>query len=206
MDPTCAASVHQQPIEHRATLPTGPDPKWRYFWRIGERPANTEFAELNAEPVIPAGNAQTCDLKLSACDGWKVQDFVKCITCKPARGSFNIGSIAAVGAICIGSPCHTPINTNAVQRGIRVVISLPNFLRLNGKACAHLSSYASLQGFIADVHDRIPRMACCNEWLGEQNACGPAHNSSARSSWARTSTECLDVPDGPRPTSPWANW
>lgn len=55
MDPTCVASVHQQPLEHRPTLPTGPDPKWRYFWRIGDRPADTDFAELNAEPVVPAG-------------------------------------------------------------------------------------------------------------------------------------------------------
>lgn len=30
------------------------DPKWRFFWRIGERPKDTEFAEMNAEPVIPA--------------------------------------------------------------------------------------------------------------------------------------------------------
>eukprot|EP00299_Pterocystis_sp_00344_P003398 c1401_g1_i1.p1 GENE.c1401_g1_i1~~c1401_g1_i1.p1 ORF type:complete len:347 (+),score=67.87 c1401_g1_i1:30-1070(+) len=37
----------------RPITPTGPDPKWRYFWRIGERPQSTEFAELNAEPVIP---------------------------------------------------------------------------------------------------------------------------------------------------------
>ena len=55
VDPSSASSVSQQPLEHRATLPTGPDPKWRYFWRIGDRPAETEFAELNAEPVVPAG-------------------------------------------------------------------------------------------------------------------------------------------------------
>lgn len=29
------------------------DPKCRFFWRIGERPPKTEFAQLNAEPVIP---------------------------------------------------------------------------------------------------------------------------------------------------------
>eukprot|EP00940_MAST-03C_sp_MAST-3C-sp2_P002964 g2964.t1 len=33
----------------------GADPKWRFFWRIGERPTatETEFAELNAPQVIP---------------------------------------------------------------------------------------------------------------------------------------------------------
>lgn len=29
------------------------DPKWRFFWRCGERPATTEFPELNAEQIIP---------------------------------------------------------------------------------------------------------------------------------------------------------
>ena len=28
--------------------PHGPDPKWRYFWRLGERPTQTRFQELNA--------------------------------------------------------------------------------------------------------------------------------------------------------------
>lgn len=36
-------------------MPSGPDPKWRFFWRVGERPLaeNTRFPELNAAPVIP---------------------------------------------------------------------------------------------------------------------------------------------------------
>ena len=46
---------------HRPTMPSGPDPKWRYFWRVGERPPaqgcsgehEEEFAELNAAPVVP---------------------------------------------------------------------------------------------------------------------------------------------------------
>ena len=35
--------------------PCGADPKWRYFWRLGERPTATRFQELNADPVIPKG-------------------------------------------------------------------------------------------------------------------------------------------------------
>jgi len=34
--------------------PMGADKKWRFFWRIGDRPKHTSFAELNATPVIPA--------------------------------------------------------------------------------------------------------------------------------------------------------
>ena len=30
------------------------DPKWRFFWRIGERPPQTDFNHLNAPQVIPA--------------------------------------------------------------------------------------------------------------------------------------------------------
>lgn len=37
----------------RPVIPTGPDPKWRYMWRIGPRPSSTKFGELNAEQVRP---------------------------------------------------------------------------------------------------------------------------------------------------------
>jgi isopenicillin N synthase-like dioxygenase len=40
--------------KNAAHRPKGADPKWRFFWRIGERPTNTEFPEQNAEPVIPS--------------------------------------------------------------------------------------------------------------------------------------------------------
>lgn len=55
VDPTSIASINSQPAEHRARIPQGADPKWRYMWRIGDRPAETCYAELNAEPVVPAG-------------------------------------------------------------------------------------------------------------------------------------------------------
>jgi len=29
------------------------DVKWRFFWRIGSRPQQTDYPELNAEPVVP---------------------------------------------------------------------------------------------------------------------------------------------------------
>ncbi|PON52822.1 Non-heme dioxygenase N-terminal domain containing protein [Parasponia andersonii] len=43
------------PEEHRPSPPKGPDCKWRYMWRVGPRPSQTRFKELNAEPVIPEG-------------------------------------------------------------------------------------------------------------------------------------------------------
>lgn len=55
IDPDCLRTIEQQLPGHRATVPPGADPKWRFFWRLGPRPAHTQFAELNAAPVIPAG-------------------------------------------------------------------------------------------------------------------------------------------------------
>ena len=60
VDPSSIASIHNQPAEHRARIPQGADPKWRYMWRIGDRPAETCYAELNAEPVVPAGALPAC--------------------------------------------------------------------------------------------------------------------------------------------------
>jgi len=33
--------------------PPGADPKWRYFWRIGDPPSETNYPELNSKQVIP---------------------------------------------------------------------------------------------------------------------------------------------------------
>ena len=42
------------PIEDRPAIPQAADVKWRFFWRVGERPTHTRFKELNAKPVVPA--------------------------------------------------------------------------------------------------------------------------------------------------------
>lgn len=34
------------------------DAKWRFFWRVGQRPAATGFPQLNAPPVVPAALPQ----------------------------------------------------------------------------------------------------------------------------------------------------
>eukprot|EP01135_Chromosphaera_perkinsii_P002159 Nk52_evm93s217 gene=Nk52_evmTU93s217 len=49
----CIDSIEKQSPENKAHVPVGPDPKWRFFWRLGERPTETKYAQLNAEPVIP---------------------------------------------------------------------------------------------------------------------------------------------------------
>eukprot|EP00761_Pharyngomonas_kirbyi_P013061 gb/GECH01013088.1/.p1 GENE.gb/GECH01013088.1/~~gb/GECH01013088.1/.p1 ORF type:complete len:344 (+),score=97.62 gb/GECH01013088.1/:1-1032(+) len=39
--------------ENKPHPPGGADPKWRFFWRIGERPQETKFSQLNADDVVP---------------------------------------------------------------------------------------------------------------------------------------------------------
>ena len=39
--------------KNRAHIPTEADNKWRFFHRIGPRPQQTKFEELNASPVFP---------------------------------------------------------------------------------------------------------------------------------------------------------
>ncbi|XP_037034542.1 uncharacterized protein LOC119073265 [Bradysia coprophila] len=52
----CARIAKLDPMHQPVTLcPPQLDKKSRFYWRIGKRPENTKFKELNAEPVIPAG-------------------------------------------------------------------------------------------------------------------------------------------------------
>ncbi|CAG8501629.1 8257_t:CDS:10 [Funneliformis mosseae] len=52
-DINCQKLISQLPEEIRPLPISGPDPKWRFFWRIGEIPKATNYPRLNADPVIP---------------------------------------------------------------------------------------------------------------------------------------------------------
>jgi hypothetical protein len=72
-----AADTHLLTVTRTATIYTAitsivcADPKWRFFWRVGERPSDGQYAELNAEPVVPqvrqfaltCAHAQTCNAR-----------------------------------------------------------------------------------------------------------------------------------------------
>lgn len=52
--PHCRETKHMNDSNKPVTIcPPEKDAKWRFFWRIGERPTETSFKELNSEPVIP---------------------------------------------------------------------------------------------------------------------------------------------------------
>ncbi|KAJ3004427.1 hypothetical protein HKX48_001230 [Thoreauomyces humboldtii] len=57
-DESCNARVAAMTPENKPLPYDGADPKWRFFWRIGEAPKKTQFARLNAAPVIPAAFPQ----------------------------------------------------------------------------------------------------------------------------------------------------
>ena len=75
VDPASIAAIETQPAEHRARHPQGADPKWRYMWRIGDRPAETSYSELNSDPVIPAGLLPLCHTA-QPCPLFKASHFV----------------------------------------------------------------------------------------------------------------------------------
>ncbi|KAF9973328.1 hypothetical protein BGZ73_003440 [Actinomortierella ambigua] len=52
-DPHCLDIIDHIPEKNRPLEFHGPDPKWRFFWRIGETPEETKFPRLNAAPVVP---------------------------------------------------------------------------------------------------------------------------------------------------------
>ena len=52
-DAECVEQIEKMPEKDKPLPITGPDPKWRFFWRIGERPSEGGFEDLNAAPVVP---------------------------------------------------------------------------------------------------------------------------------------------------------
>jgi len=57
-DAECQQTIRKMPKKDRPLPIVGPDPKWRFFWRIGERPTSGGFEDLNAEPVLPTAFPQ----------------------------------------------------------------------------------------------------------------------------------------------------
>jgi len=50
-----SAVVSRLDANNQPTPVSGADPKWRFFWPIGERPEKTQFQRLNVPQVIPEG-------------------------------------------------------------------------------------------------------------------------------------------------------
>ncbi|KAJ1973990.1 hypothetical protein H4R34_004890 [Dimargaris verticillata] len=53
-DASCQKLIDGLKSEHKPLKIAQSDPKWRFFWRIGDPPTSTKFERLNAPPVVPA--------------------------------------------------------------------------------------------------------------------------------------------------------
>ncbi|KAJ3315036.1 hypothetical protein HDV04_004836 [Boothiomyces sp. JEL0838] len=51
-DESCIDRVEKMKPEDKPFEFNKPDPKWRFFWRMGNPPTETKFKQLNASPVI----------------------------------------------------------------------------------------------------------------------------------------------------------
>lgn len=43
IDEVLQEKIKMMPKEYQPLIPRGPDPKWRYMWRVGSRPEKTHF-------------------------------------------------------------------------------------------------------------------------------------------------------------------
>lgn len=43
VDEEMKEKLKTMPEEFQPSIPAGPDPKWRYMWRVGSRPSVTRF-------------------------------------------------------------------------------------------------------------------------------------------------------------------
>ncbi|CAM9268060.1 unnamed protein product [Ectocarpus sp. 4 AP-2014] len=75
--------ISQLPDGHRplTLCPPEADPKWRFFWTIGPRPAVTKYQQLNPPPVVPEGF-----------ENWS--------TIMDAWGNKMIGALETVSRLC----------------------------------------------------------------------------------------------------------
>lgn len=122
--------------DSRPHIPTGPDRKWRYMWRICSRPAHTRFKELNAEPVIPEGFPEWVDVM----NGWgsKMIATVEVVAEMAAIG-FDLPPEAFTALMCQGPNLLAPTGSNLQKDGKEGTILAGyhydlNFLTIHGRS------------------------------------------------------------------------
>jgi len=137
-DPECLRDMESMEECNRPTKPTGADPKERYFWRIGERPSTTQFAELNAAPVVPEGFESEWATKLDAW-GLKMLTAAETVAEMAALG-YGLGKDAFRDWMRQGPHLLAPTGSNMGRWGAdtgRVLAGYHydlNFLTIHGKS------------------------------------------------------------------------
>ncbi|KAM7472477.1 hypothetical protein LguiA_010660 [Lonicera macranthoides] len=152
VDEEMQEKLRAMPKEYQPSTPTGPDPKWRYMWRVGPRPSNTRFQELNSEPVIPEGFPEwkdTMDLW-----GYKMIAAIEAVAEMAAIG-FGLSKQAFTSLMkqiewltagdCIAG-MHEVVVTNRTIEAIKVANQQNRSLwRVSSTLFAHIASDAVLK-------------------------------------------------------------
>ncbi|XVF79590.1 hypothetical protein PTKIN_Ptkin15bG0001400 [Pterospermum kingtungense] len=133
------------PKEHQPCTPKGPDPKWRYMWRVGPRPLNTRFQELNSEPVIPAGFPEWKETM----DSWG---------CKMISAIEAVAEMAAIG---FGLPKDA--FTSLMKQGPHLLAPTGSDLRRYGQEGTLFAGYHYDLNFLT-IHGKS-RFPGLNIWL-----------------------------------------
>ncbi|GAB4832618.1 hypothetical protein Ancab_006636 [Ancistrocladus abbreviatus] len=137
--------IRMMPKESQPTTPQGPDHKWRYMWRVGPRPSNTRFKELNSEPVIPDGFPEWKDTM----DSW---------------GYKMISAIEAVSEMAaIGFGLTKDAFTSLMKQGPHLLAPTGSDLRRYGQEGTVFAGYHYDLNFLT-IHGRS-RFPGLNIWL-----------------------------------------
>lgn len=136
-DPNCIKNIEKQDQPNKAKISFEPDPKWRYFWRIGTVGQNSKFTRLNSENVIPN---RFVDVWPTIMNNWgeKMLTVIKKVTKIIERG-LNTQENELTGLLDGGSHLLAPTGTNIakynkvnqVYAGYHYDIS---FLTIHGKS------------------------------------------------------------------------
>lgn len=94
------------------------DPKWRFFWRVGERPNTTDYPELNATQVVPDGFRGEWE---GVMDRWggKLVDTVLTVAEMLAIG-LGLGRMAIREKMLLGPHLLAPTGSDMAQYGSNV--------------------------------------------------------------------------------------
>ncbi|KAF8056110.1 DEGP9 [Scenedesmus sp. PABB004] len=145
----CAAAVAALAPEHRPTLPTGPDVKERFFWRVGGRPPATGYPELNAEPVVPRGLPP--GRWAAVMDGWgaSLLGAVRTVAAMAALG-FGLAADALTSRLEGGPHLLAPTGSDLAAHGARGTVLAGFHSDLNCLTIHGRSRFPGLAVWLAD--------------------------------------------------------
>ncbi|BFG20136.1 hypothetical protein CerSpe_064100 [Prunus speciosa] len=145
VDEDMQEKLKEMPKEFQPSIPKGADRKWRYMWRVGPRPSETRFQELNAEPVVPEGFPEWKDTM----DSWGY----KMISA--------IEAVAEMAAVGFGLPKDA--FTSLMKQGPHLLAPTGSDLRRYGQEGTVFAGYHYDLNFLT-IHGRS-RFPGLNIWL-----------------------------------------